>query len=110
MKKKIAIILLLFIILAAISGCGSKDPIIGQWVHSEDSSEVIEFKKDGTMIFVGSDDPDNTSAWKKEGDTYYLVTKILDEEELWEIEVDGDELTIYIPVLSYIYPIHYTRK
>ena len=57
MKRKILVLLVLFIITLMITGCGGEESnsIIGTWKSEKDSNMVYTFNEDGTGKLTGEE-------------------------------------------------------
>ena len=95
MKKLLALLLALAMLLTVLVGCGGDDEggIIGKWVASSDDGFYMEFMADGQMM-VGAEGRTETAEYTFE-DGILTITRN-GQKGSAEVKIDGDKMIVAI--------------
>lgn len=101
MKKINKLIAIMVLSLVLLTGCGSKNAVVGNTYESEDKLYKVEFKEDSKCTWY-QDGTFFDGTYKKtdEGYSLNIVGNGLYSNTVFEAEVDGKELIISGGTLS----------
>ena len=93
MKKLLALLLALAMMLTMLVGCGGDSGAIeGKWILEEDNDNYLEFQSGGKLI-IGSAYGSQEAEYKVDGDELTLIREDGDQRT-YDFEIDGDKLVI----------------
>ena len=95
MKRAVAVILIILVMLITFGACSSKNQLTGTWIDEDDGSKTTyEFRSDGILVrtityYHNNYTSSNEATYRVDGDSILLHGSIL-----VKYKIEGNNLTI----------------